>query len=127
MTFLAYPNRYSLRVRNAYNVGWSGERLLQDVKVNAPLTAASFKFTLPTGAHLPVSPPALLAVGVPAPDFTATAPDGSQVHLSDYKGKTVVLDFWSTWCGPCQRSMPHLEKVWQSVKDKNAAVLGVCV
>lgn len=109
------------------NAGWSGERALRNVRVNAPLTAASFKFTLPPGAHLPAPPPALLANGTPAPDFAATAPDGSTVHLSDYKGKTVVLDFWSTWCGPCQMSMPHLEKVYQAVKDKNVAVLSICV
>ncbi len=115
------------RLVDTYNVGWSGERALRNVRVNAPLTAASFKFTLPPGAHLPTPPPPLLAAGTPAPDFAAVAPDGSTVHLSDYKGKTVVLDFWSTWCGPCQMSMPHLEKVYQQVKDKNVAVLGVCV
>ncbi len=118
------------RVVDSYNIGWSGERTLRNVRVNAPLTAANFKFTLPPGAHLP-TPPAppkpLLANGTPAPDFAAVALDGSTVHLSDYKGKTVVLDFWSTWCGPCQMSMPHLEKVYQQVKDKNVAVLGVCV
>ena len=115
------------RVVETYNIGLSGERMLRNVKVNAPLTAASFEFTLPPGAHLPPPPPPLLADGTPAPDFAAIAPDGSTVHLSDYKGKTVVLDFWSTWCGPCQMSMPHLEKVYQQVKDKNVAVLGVCV
>ncbi len=109
------------------NAGWSGERALRNVHVNALLTAASFKFTLPPGAHLPTPPPPLLANGTPAPDFAATAPDGSTVHLSDYKGKTVVLDFWATWCGPCQEAMPHLEKVYQQVKDKNVAILGVCV
>ena len=115
------------RLVDTYNIGWSGERTLRNVQVNAPLTAANFKFTLPPGAHLPVPPPPLLAAGTPAPDFAAVAPDGSLVHLSDYKGKTVVLDFWATWCGPCQMSMPHLEKVYQQVKDKNVAVLGVCV
>ena len=78
-------------------------------------------------AARPPAPPALLAKGTPAPDFTAVAPDGTMVHLSDYKGKAVVLDFWSTWCGPCQMSMPHLEKVYQQLKGKDVAVLGVCV
>ena len=121
------------RVVATFNIGWSGEETARNIKVNVPLTVASFKFAPPPGAQLskpyvaPAPPKPLLAVGTLAPDFAATAPDGSQVHLSDYKGKTVVLDFWSTWCGPCQRSMPHLEKVYQSVKDKNVAVLGVCV
>jgi len=71
--------------------------------------------------------PALLAAGTPAPDFAAVTPDGKTVHLSDFKGKPVILDFWSTWCGPCQMSMPHLEKVYTQVRDKGVAVLGVCV
>lgn len=121
------------RIMDSYNIGWSGERTLRNVRVNAPLTAANFKLTLPPGAQLSKPyvasepPKPLLANGTPAPDFAATAPDGSTVHLSDYKGKTVVLDFWATWCPPCQAAMPHLEKVYQQVKDKNVAVLGVCV
>jgi len=121
------------RTVSTFNIGWFAEETARNIKVNAPLTIASFEFAPPPGAQLskpyaaPAPPQPLLASGTLAPDFTATAPGGSQVHLSDYKGKTVVLDFWSTWCGPCQRSMPHLEKVYQSVKDKNVAVLGVCV
>lgn len=115
------------RLIDTYNIGGTIDQALRNVKVNAPLTATSFKFTLPPGAHLATPPPPLLANGTPAPDFAATAPDGSTVHLSDYKGKTVVLDFWATWCGPCQEAMPHLEKVYQQVKDKNVAILGVCV
>ncbi len=121
------------RTVSTFNIGWSVEETARNIKINTVMTASAFKFAPPPGAQLskpyaaPEPPKPLLAVGTPAPDFAATAPDGSTVHLSDYKGKTVVLDFWSTWCGPCQMSMPHLEKVYQAVKDKNVAVLGVCV
>ena len=69
----------------------------------------------------------LLKSGTSAPDFVAEAWGGGSCRLSDYKGKVVILDFWATWCGPCQRSMPHVEKVYQSVKDKGVVALGVCV
>lgn len=94
--------------------------------LNKPIPPAQIAWAPPTGSKL-YTEPALLPVGTPAPDFAALTPDGKTVHLSDYKGKAVILDFWATWCGPCQHSMPHLEKVYQQIKDKNVTVLAVCV
>jgi peroxiredoxin/outer membrane lipoprotein-sorting protein len=94
-------------------------------KFDAPIPRQTFVWKVPEGAV--EASDALLRIGTPAPDFTAGRADGATVHLSDLKGKIVILDFWATWCGPCQRSMPHLEKVYQQVKDKGVEVLGLCV
>ncbi len=63
--------------------------------------------------------------GGSAPDFTLPALDGSTVHLSDYKGKVVLIDFWSTTCDPCLAEMPHLVDLYKANKDKGFVVLAI--
>ena len=46
--------------------------------------------------------------GVAAPAFTLPGLDGSMVSLADYKGKTVLLNIWATWCPPCVAEMPSM-------------------
>lgn len=53
----------------------------------------------------------------PAVDFTLTDLDGKQVTLSSLKGKTVILDFWATWCGPCKASFPAMQMAVNKYKD----------
>jgi peroxiredoxin len=60
-----------------------------------------------------------------APDFSLKDSDGKMVHLSDYKGKVVLLDFWATWCGPCKIEIPWLKEFQRKFRDKGFEVIGV--
>ena len=50
-------------------------------------------------------------------DFTAMDKDGKTVKLSDFKGKKVYINMWASWCGPCMREIPELEKVYKKYKN----------
>jgi len=63
-------------------------------------------------------------IGTAAPDFTVQDSD-RKLTLSDYRGKTVVLNFWATWCPPCVEEMPSLLQMQQRMKDKGVVVLAV--
>lgn len=60
----------------------------------------------------------------PAPGFTLRDVNGKEVSLSQFAGKTVVVDFWATWCGPCKRSFPAMQKAVNKYRnDKNVQFL----
>ncbi|MDR0584494.1 MAG: redoxin domain-containing protein [Treponema sp.] len=75
-----------------------------------------------TAAGLPV-----IARGIDSFDFNLPLSDGTNLTLSELKGKAVFLNFWATWCGPCRMEMPSMEKVYQGLKDRGFEIMAVNV
>lgn len=52
-----------------------------------------------------------------APDFTVYDNNGNEVHLSDFKGKPVVINYWASWCSPCKAELPDFDELYNEFKD----------
>ena len=63
----------------------------------------------------------------PVPDFVLTDLDGNTHKLSDYKGQGVFLNFWGTWCEPCEAEMPYMDNQYAIYKDQGVQILAVNV
>lgn len=62
-----------------------------------------------------------------APDFTLQDLEGNEISLSSLRGKTVLIDFWATWCPPCEYQIPILNEVHAAHQEQGVEVLGVSV
>src|ERR1700758_3364812 len=65
--------------------------------------------------------------GRPAPEFALQSLDGKTVHLSDFRGKAVLLNFWATWCEPCKIEMPWFVDLQKQYGPEGLQVLGVAM
>lgn len=74
-------------------------------------------------ASAPTSP----LIGKQAPEFQIALFDGNEVTLKDLEGKTVLLNFWASWCFPCRQEAPALERSWLRYINKDVVFLGVNV
>jgi thiol-disulfide isomerase/thioredoxin len=76
-----------------------------------PLSAAAFNFAA-TGPK-------------PVPELTFLDGEGEQVSLADFRGKVVVLNLWATWCAPCRREMPSLDRLQAELGDDGLEVIAL--
>jgi peroxiredoxin len=63
--------------------------------------------------------------GQPAPDFTLNLLDGSMLALSELRGQVVVVNFWATWCPPCEDELPDLQAVWTEYQAQGVVFVGI--
>ncbi len=102
----------------------------------SPLADTTFVFRPPGGAALVAQLGAGDAAGGPGPrsdawsgkpalDFTLKDLAGKTHKLSGQRGRVVLVNFWATWCGPCRREMPEIQKLYDEFKGKGLAVYGV--
>src|SRR5687768_4665301 len=63
-------------------------------------------------------------IGKQAPDFTLMTLDGTEVSLSQFGGKPVLINFWASWCLPCREEMPELIRLYESREAEGFIILG---
>ena len=62
---------------------------------------------------------------IEAPDFEVATPEGGRLRLRDFRDKVVFLNFWATWCIPCRREMPAMEKLYREFRDQGFTIIAL--
>jgi cytochrome c biogenesis protein CcmG/thiol:disulfide interchange protein DsbE len=66
-----------------------------------------------------------ISVGSRIPDFTLTTFDGQTYNTADLRGQVIVINFWASWCEPCEEEAAELEQAYQEYRDRGVVFLGV--
>ncbi len=101
--FLIFSNVLSSSENKKFPLSTQEKRILQDLRI--------------TPANILLK----------ANDFSAKDSQGGVVSLKDFQGKFVLLNFWATWCYPCLKEMPDLEKAYKNLGKENLAVLAIAM
>ena len=99
-------------------------------RVALAVAAAALVASTPAAARPAADPAAALGLQKTSParaarDFQVPTADAGVVRLADLKGKVVFLNFWATWCKPCEEEMPGMERLYRQYKDKGLVVLAI--
>jgi peroxiredoxin len=81
--------------------------------------------TLMAAVFFASAPARSAAIGEPAPDFSLPTLEEREIGLGKFKGKVVLLNFWASWCAPCQEELPELEKIYRKYQERGFEVIGV--
>jgi len=113
------------RILDHESLDWDQEYALTDIKIDPVIDVA--EFVLPK-TYKPAPPtPALLADSSEVPDFTVLDAKGKGTSFAGFRGKVLIIDFWATWCGPCQQSMPGLQKIAAKYGKRGVVTLAIDV
>ncbi len=78
------------------------------------------------GGQTPVDPTTLVQVGAKLPAFTVQTMDGRTIDSAALRGKVVLINFWATWCPPCRKEMPFLQKdVFEAFQGKDFVMVAI--
>lgn len=100
---------------------------MRNNRLSALLGAALLSCAIGTAAELPPLSHGLTALDgqIPAPPLVLPDLDDEIVDLSTLRGKVVLINFWATWCPPCRREMPSMERLRQKVDPNKIVILAV--
>ncbi len=71
--------------------------------------------------------PPLLGRGSPAPDFELPSLGGGSLVLAGFRGQVVLVNFWATWCKPCEDEMPAMERLYRALQPEGFELLAISV
>jgi thiol-disulfide isomerase/thioredoxin len=95
----------------------------------SPPTASDFDapFDSAVGTAVAPSGPAPLRIPERLPEFSLGGRTGKPTSIATWHGKSLIINFWATWCAPCRREIPLLQSIRQEWRDRNVEVVGIAV
>ena len=119
-----YPNSYTSAYLTYY---WRNSRSsIEELEIRYNLLGEQAKeYDLAKAVKQIIDAEKAIKVGVIAPDFTLTTPEGKPFGLQDLKGKVKIIDFWASWCAPCRAENPNMLRLYEDYKDSGLSILSI--